>query len=183
MADARGFTHLLCGQSRVRPVGIGDDEAIARLAGEQHGVIARWQLLEFDICGRSIDYRLATGRLRRLYWGAHAVYAVGHDSLTLTARATAATLATGPGSAASYWTSLALRGLLERPRPLIHVTNPLERRAVKGLFIHRAVLPADEISLVHGVPATSLPRTCLDLSSACEERTLRTSPGSRPATR
>jgi hypothetical protein len=124
------------------------------------------------VSARSIEHRLAAGRLRRLYSGAHAVYAVGHEFLTLTARATAAALATGPASAASHWTTLSLHGLIERPRPLIHVIHPLRRRPVRGLFIHRAVLPPDEVEIVDGVSATT--RTCLDLSGACEERTLRT---------
>jgi hypothetical protein len=69
---------------------------------------------------------------------------------------------------------MALRGLLERPRPLIHVSCSRERVARRGLFIHRAVLPTREIEIVDAVPTTTLPRTCLDLSAVCGERELRT---------
>jgi hypothetical protein len=171
MSGVRRFTHLLCGQIHVRAPGWGDDEAIAALAGAQSGVVARWQLLALGVTGRAIDYRLAVGRLRRVHPG---VYAVGHESLTLTARATAATLATAPEVAASHWTTLALHGLIDRPRPLIHVTCPHPRRPRRGLFIHRAVLPPDEVETVAGIPTTVLARTFLDLSAEGDERGLRT---------
>jgi Protein of unknown function (DUF559) len=83
-------------------------------------------------------------------------------------------IATGPGTAASHWTVPALHGLVDRPRPLIHVTTAVARRARRGLVIHRAVLPTDEVEIVAGVPATSLPRVCLDLSAERNERALRT---------
>jgi hypothetical protein len=86
----------------------------------------------------------------------------------------AATFAGGPGAAPSHWTAIALHGLIDRPRPVIHITSPLQRRPRRGLLIHRAVLPSDELTVVDGVPVTTIPRTCLDLSGGCESRTLRT---------
>ena len=173
MPDERESTRLLCGSIHFRQPGAGDDEVIAALAERQRGVVARWQLLELGITADAIAYRLRVGRLRRLFPGARAVYAVGHESLPLIARAMAAALTTGPKSAISHWTTLALHGLIERPRPLIHVTTPLQRRARRGLFIHRAVLPRDEVEIVDGVPATSVARTCLDISADRDERALR----------
>ena len=175
MPDERGLRHLLRALTHVREAGLRGDEAIAALAGRQHGVVARWQLLELGISRRAIQHRLATGRLRPLYPGAAwAAYAVGHGALPLAGHALAATITAGPGAAASYWTSLALRDLLERPRPLIHVTTPHARRPRRGLFIHRAVLPDRDLDLVDGVPVTALARTFLDLSAERDERTLRT---------
>ena len=175
MPDARGLRHLLCALTHVRRLGVRGDEAIALLAGRQHGVVARWQLLELGISRRAIQHRLETGRLRPLYpGGAWAAYAAGHGALPLAGHALAATITAGPGAAASYWTSLALRNLLERPRPLIHVTTPRARRPRRGLFIHRAVLPETDLDLVDGVPCTSVARTCLDISAEGNERALRT---------
>jgi hypothetical protein len=82
-------------------------------------------------------------------------------------------IATGPAAAASHWTKLALHRLIEKPRPLIHITTPTPRRPRKGLFIHRAVVPADEVEITDGVPSLSLPRTFLDVSAESGERALR----------
>ncbi len=174
MPDPRGFTHLLCGLTHVRDPGVSDDEAIGALAARQHGVVGRPQLLELGIGRRSIEYRLRVGRLRRLYRGARAAYAVGHEALPLIARAAAAIIATGTGSAASHWTALALYELIERARPLIHVTSAHERRTRRGLFIHRATLPGEDLDLVDGVPVTTVARTCLDISAEGNDRALRT---------
>jgi hypothetical protein len=45
----------------------------------QHGVIARWQLLQLGFSRHAIDHRLKTGRLFRIHAG---VYAVGRRELT-----------------------------------------------------------------------------------------------------
>lgn len=50
------------------------DAAILKIAGRQHGAVARRQLLEVGVSEREVEYRLETGRLRRLHRG---VYAVG----------------------------------------------------------------------------------------------------------
>lgn len=68
MADARGFTPLLCGQIHVRREE-ADDEAVARLARRQHGIAARHQLLDLGLSKRAIEHRLAVGRLRRVHAG------------------------------------------------------------------------------------------------------------------
>lgn len=51
------------------------DRRVARIASAQHGVASRPQLLAAGLRPRSIDHRLATGRLYSLHRG---VYAVGH---------------------------------------------------------------------------------------------------------
>jgi Protein of unknown function (DUF559) len=173
MPDERRSTHLLGGKIYFRGAASGDDEIIGDLAGTQHGIVARSQLLDLGVSARVIDRRVRSAFLRPLFPGARAAYAVGHKALPLPARATAAVITTGPGSVASHWTALALRGLLDKPRPLLHVTYPGRRRPRRGLFIHRAVLPDDDVDVIDGVPVTALPRTLLDLSASCDERQLR----------
>ena len=58
------------------------DEVIAALAGRQHGVVGRAQLLAAGIGPRAIERRVRSGRLHPLHRG---VYAVGHR-VRLTAR-------------------------------------------------------------------------------------------------
>jgi hypothetical protein len=122
----------------------------------------------------AINYRLACGRLRRVFAGRRAAYAVGHEALSLQGRAVAGVIAAGPNAAASHWTKLALHSLVERPRPLIHITAPTPRRPRKGLFIHRAVIAPDELTIKDGIPTLSLPRTFLDLSAELDTRAMRT---------
>ena len=54
------------------------DRAVAELAGGQHGVIARSQLLDIGMTRDGIQHRLNRRRLHLLHRG---VYAVGHKSL------------------------------------------------------------------------------------------------------
>jgi Protein of unknown function (DUF559) len=168
-----GLTHLLCGLTRFRRLG-GDDETIAALATRQHGVVARRQLLELGIGRRSIEHRLARGRLRRLWPGRRAAYAVGHEALTQAGRATAGVIVAGPGAVVSHWTAAALHGIDDRRRAVVHVTAPKERRSRRGLFIHHARLPAEEVVVLDGIPVTSVARLALDLSAERDQRMLRT---------
>ncbi|HET8975822.1 MAG TPA: DUF559 domain-containing protein [Solirubrobacterales bacterium] len=177
MGHERGITHLLCGKAHARGPG-GDDEAVARLAGRQHGTVARQQLLDLGISGRSIDHRLLAGRLRRLMAG---VYAVGHETLCFRGRVSAALLAAartrspatneGPPPragrhdvAASHLTAAVLWRLTDRHPGWPHVSSGRQCARRSGVVPHRAVLPPDEIRLHEGFPVTTVPRTLLDLS-------------------
>ena len=131
--------------------------------------MARRQLLDLRIGPRSIDHRLATGRLRRRFPG---VYAVGHEALPFRARVVAAVMAVYPGGAASHWTGAALGDLCD-PRHPIHVTATQPRQQRRGLVIHRAALPANELMVVDGIPVTTVERTLLDLSAITGTPTLR----------
>ncbi|MDQ3759295.1 MAG: type IV toxin-antitoxin system AbiEi family antitoxin domain-containing protein [Actinomycetota bacterium] len=162
MLHARGFAHLPCGQIHLRARGLGHDEAVARLAAVQHGVVSRSQLLSLGLSARMIDHRLAVGRLRRVHRG---VYAVGHDVLAFEARVLAALLATEPGSVASHRTAAALAGADVSTEGPIHVTTQASRRPQAGIVLHRGLLRADEVTLfAEEIPATKMARTFLDLS-------------------
>jgi hypothetical protein len=63
--------------------------------------------------------------------------------------------------------------LVPEPARVVHVTSPEKRVPRPGVAIHRASLPAGELTLVEGVPVTSLPRTFLDLSEMTSQRRLR----------
>lgn len=173
MADGRRSTHLIGGQIHVRQVE-GDDAALGELASCQHGVASRRQLLDLGISARCVDGRIEKGRLLPVFPGGPAAYAVGHAALSLPGLATAAVIAAGPAAAISHWTLASLQGLIKTPRPLVHLTCPDARRPRRGLFIHRAVLPAADLAIVDGIPATTVARMVLDLSAEREPRVLRT---------
>src|SRR5919108_1249823 len=78
------------------------------LSKRQHGVVARWQLLELGFSAQSIKYRTANGRLHRVRAG---VYAVGRPQLPLYGRWLAAVLACGSEAVLSHLTAAALWGI------------------------------------------------------------------------
>lgn len=138
--------------------------AVWTLVRRQHGVIARWQLLELGMHPQAIKDRLAAGRLHRVYRG---VYAVGRPELTPCGRWMAAVLACGRGAFASHETAAMILGILEERGGVIHVSrrSPAPRR-VPGLIVHRRPsLETEDIGLCRGVPLTSPARTLLDLAA------------------
>ncbi len=76
----------------------------------------------------------------------------------------AATLACGPRAVLSHQSAAALWGIRATAKARIDVTVPQQRRARPGLHPHRAVLPADEVTVHDGVPTTTPARTLLDLA-------------------
>src|SRR5687767_12074255 len=86
---------------RTATPGRSDVDGIAR---RQDGVVTRAQLLRLAE-PYEVDNAVKSGRLFPVWRG---VYAVGHDRLSDRGRARAAVLATGPYSAASWHTAVAL---------------------------------------------------------------------------
>jgi hypothetical protein len=148
------------------------DRLLADVAGAQHGVVARWQLLAMEVRGGSVDRRIAGRRLHPLHRG---VYAVGHGRVTKHGRVMAAVLACGPGALASHRTAAWLWDLLwdNRPRTDVTVTG---RSAVKrpGIIVHRPrQLADDDRAIREGIPCTSAARTLLDVAATEPPRALR----------
>jgi hypothetical protein len=141
------------------------DQALADLAGRQHGVVSIRQLeQQLEFSHQAVARAVAAGRLHRLYRG---VYAVGHTDLSLHGECLAAVLAVGPGSLLSYHSAGWLWGIWKgAPKP-IHVTAFVPRHHVppKGLIRHRARnWDAADQAIVEGIPVTTVARTILDLA-------------------
>src|SRR6476646_9429865 len=88
------------------------------LAARQHGVVARRQLLELGMSRRSIEHRIAIGRLHLVSRG---VYAVGRPHLTSYGRWMAAVLSCGPEAVLSHHSAAALWGIRPTHKPQIRV--------------------------------------------------------------
>jgi very-short-patch-repair endonuclease len=140
------------------------DGIISELAGRQHGVVARRQLLALGISKRALDGRLADHRLVPLYLG---VYAVGHRVLTPQGYRHAAVLACGPSALLSHKTAAAVWELLATAQTRVDVTVPgTSRRSHKGICLHRTrALDAEDTAEMDGIPITSVARTIVDLGS------------------
>jgi Transcriptional regulator, AbiEi antitoxin/Protein of unknown function (DUF559) len=138
------------------------DAEIATLAEAQHGVVGREQLRDLGIERSGIDSRVRRGALLPLHRG---VYAVGHCRLTNEGRWMAAVLASGPGGVLSHRSAGQLWQVLSSSPAIPEVTRPRSFRTRGRIRCHQAILPADEIDEVEGIPVTSVSRTLLDLGS------------------
>jgi hypothetical protein len=143
------------------------DRAAAELAGWQHGMVARWQLLELGMTEQMVKTRLGHGGLHRLHRG---VFAYGHRSITLESRWMAAVLAFGPRAVLSHRSAGQLWGLVPRSSIAPEVTRPGRARSRPRLVVHEGSLPPDEVGRFRGIPVTSVARTMLDLAGMLEER-------------
>lgn len=148
--------------------------AVADLAGTQHGVVTRSQIVGLGASGNTVDRWLRTGRLHRIHPG---VYAVGHTAITRRGRWMAAVLASGDGAVLSHRSATALYGIWGSGAGEIHVTVPRKGRSSRTVNRHFSQLPDDETEVVDGIPTTSATRAVLDLAAergeAAGERALR----------
>lgn len=138
------------------------DRRVARLAKEQHGVVARRQLELLGIGRGWIEGRLRRGQLHSVHNG---VYAVGHGLIAKKGRWMAAVLACGDGAVLSHRAAGQLLGVIPPGDGLPEVTRPKGWRPQPGIVQHRSPLSPDEVEVVAGVSVTGLSRTLLDLAS------------------
>ena len=141
------------------------DRAIARLAERQHGIVGRSQLLRLGASKRAIEYRVESGRLHPVHRG---VYAVGHRLVPVEGPCMAAVLAVGPDAVASYRSAGARWAILRYGPRWVEITAARALRSRPGLRIYRAALPPDEITIVDGIPVTTVARTLLDLAAVVD---------------
>ena len=137
---------------------------ISDLAGRQHGVVTRAQLLGVGLTDRVLSRRFTQQRLRRIHRG---VYLVG--PLTAPhAPEMAAVLASGRGAVVSHRSAAALWGLLRHPGPAgpVDVTVPGGTRGNRpGVRARRVIrLEPDETTTWKAIPITTPARTLLDLA-------------------
>ncbi len=146
----------------------GGDREIARIAGEQHGIITRAQLLAAGLDAHEIAYRRRIARLHLLYRG---VYAVGHRPPSPHASAMAAVLACGPGAVLSHRSAGALWGMLRWRGPIdVTAAGNHTRRNVR---VHRSrTLHPDDVTRHYGIPVTTPARTLLDLADVLDDTSL-----------
>ena len=126
-------------------------------------MIARSQLLELGLESRSIEHRLAKGRLHPLWRG---VYAVGRPEVSQHGRWMAATLACGPAALLSHCSAAALWGIAPKLRKgPIEVTAEVHRRR-PGVRVHRRRdLGTEHRREVAGIPVTDPISTLVDFAS------------------
>lgn len=93
------------------------------------------------------------------------VYAVGHVHLRREGHWLAAVLAIGPRAVLSHRDAAALHGLRSCHRPRVEVSTPAERTGTPKIDVHgRRRLDADDRTIRHGIPVTTVARTLVDLA-------------------
>lgn len=134
------------------------------LAGRQHGVVARRQLLALGFNPREIEHRVARRRLHLVMRG---VYAVGWPQLTRERRWMAAVLACGEGAMLSHRSAAALWEIGVEVEGVVDVS--VRRRAElkrPGLRVRgRPSLDAESVISHNGIPVTTPVQTLLDLTT------------------
>jgi len=134
------------------------------LAGRQHGVVARRQLLALGFNAREIEHRVARGRLHLVMRG---VYAVGWPRLTRERRWMAAVLACGEGAVLSHRSAAALWGIGTERGGRVDVSVRRRTRLRRpGIHVHaRPGLGEAEVSYRDGIPVTGIVRTLIDVAT------------------
>jgi len=138
---------------------------VASLAGRQHGVISRSQLLEIGVPAATIHGWVRRGHLHPIHRG---VYAVGHPKVSREARWLAAVLACGPGAVLSHGPAGQLLGIVSRrERYALHVSLIGGRdRGPAGIVAHRPrSLERRDTTVRLGIPTTTATRTVWDLAA------------------
>jgi very-short-patch-repair endonuclease len=147
----------------MRKEGANRERLVARIAANQHGVVAARQLSAVGLPDYSISRRVTAGRLHRIHRG---VYAVGHTDLSFEGRCMAAVLALGDDAVVSHRSAAAIWRMLPADEGAIDVTLPGDggRKKRRGITIHRsATLIAAVTTRRNGVPLTCPTRTLRDL--------------------
>jgi hypothetical protein len=130
------------------------------LAGSQHGVVTRAQLLGAGITLAELEHRLGTGALLPVHRG---VYRVGHRAPSVEARYLAAVMACGEGALLSGRAAAHLYGLIKGPAPAPEVTTRTQRR-VPGVTTRRSRQP-DPGTTWRNIPITTVARTLVDVAA------------------
>jgi very-short-patch-repair endonuclease len=144
--------------------------ALWALSARQHGVVTRVQLLESGLGRRSIEHRIAKGRLHPLGRG---IYAVGRPDLSQHGRWMAAVLICGPDAVLSHLSAAVLWGIRPGPGtglPIDVSVPPHVRRRRPGIRLHRHPLDSQDRSDKEGLPVTTVHRTLLDLAATIDRR-------------
>jgi very-short-patch-repair endonuclease len=133
------------------------------LAARQHGIVTRRQLLALGFGRRSIEHRLARGRLFPASLG---VYAVGWPALSRRRQWMAAVLAGGEGAALSHRSAAALWEIGEEGGWIdVSVRRRCELRRPGIRFRGRPSLVTGDIVLRDDIPVTSPVQTLVDLAT------------------
>lgn len=147
------------------------EERIIDASSRQGGLVTRKELLAHGLTPVQIRYRVRMKRLRQVRRGVYLVGPVEPPNL----RERAAALCCGPRAVVSHRSAAALWELLPPPGKAtpVDITDPGHNRRMRGIRSHRVAKLGDEdVTVVDGVPITTVARTILDIAATVREREL-----------
>lgn len=148
------------------------DAALARRAGEQHGMLTRGDARSTGMTDKQIDRRLAAGLLVAVHPGVyrHAAHPDSERSQLL-----AAVLACRDIAVVSHRSAARLHELRDVPRWRPEVTVIGSRLpGLQGVDVHRTKrLGTEDIAFVDRIPAVSVARCLLEISGQLPARAVR----------
>lgn len=149
----------------------------AHIAGRRHGVVAQGELRRAGLSRAQVQHLLDCGALTREWHGA---YRVAGAPRTWKGDVLAGCLAGGTRAVASHRSAASLWETGGGDRRIVELMCPRWRRARHpGLIVHETkCLDPRDVTVVDGIPVTSVERTILDLgavrSAATVERAMET---------
>ena len=147
------------------------DVTISSIAEENHGIFAAHHLRELRVSKAEREWRLRSGRWVELYEG---VYRIAGVPQSWRGELLAACWAGGIRAVASHRSAAALWELPGQQRGIRELTCPRWRRTQHdGLVVHETTaLSERDITVVDGIPVTTVERTILDLAAVCSSFTV-----------
>lgn len=145
--------------------------AIRALAERQHGVFARWQLLELGLEKNLIQRRIEGGLLIPVFQG---TFTLGHRRISRQGYWMAAVLASGPGAVLSHASAMELWGIRESTGPIevLRRSGGVHRRRT-GIRLHQTRrLPKEHVACEQGIPVTTIERAFLDMAARLSAKQL-----------
>lgn len=135
--------------------------SVIRLAGRNHGVITRAQIVRTGASDKVIAGLVRAGTLRRLHRG---VFVLAGTPTNHQTAVRAAMAAVGPGALASHRSAAWLAGFIDRPPAQVHLTKTTwcAWRA-PGVTVHRASGPLRR-RYFQDIPCTDASRVLVDLA-------------------
>ncbi len=146
----------------VPPPSFGPEQTIRWLAGRQHDVVSRRQLLAAGLSPDQVTDRVRRGVLTRIHRG---VFTLSSRPLPPHGRFAAAVLAGPDDTVLSHRSAAQLHGMLPQDRGPVHVTTAEISRSRLGIVIHRSRCLEDATTTREGIACTTIPRTLVDLAA------------------
>lgn len=140
---------------------------LAELARRQHGVFTRAQAVWCGLSTRSIRRYVETRQWRQLFPG---VFMTATHTPSAIQWACGAVLLAGTDAVLSHMSAVALHGLGPWPAH-VHLTVPHGRhRRFPDIRWHQSrLLPAEDRTVLQGIPATTIERTLLDAATQTDQ--------------
>jgi hypothetical protein len=146
------------------------DQAVRRFADRQRGAFSAAQARSAGASPKFIEWRVETGAWELV---ARGVYRLPGAAETWRQRLWIALLVAGPGAVVAREAAAALWGLPgfpEGPIEVVAAHGMKNHRLPFGRFYESRRIPVSHVTLIDGVPVTTLERTIFDLAGAIIEK-------------